>query len=59
MQGGNDLDEVGWYNDNSGGKSKGVGQKRSNGCGLYDMVVMCGSGASMPTIRPSASARGW
>jgi formylglycine-generating enzyme len=35
--GGNDLDEVGWYSGNSGGKTHGVGQKNANGYGLYDM----------------------
>ena len=32
-----DLDEVGWYWENSGRKTHGVGQKKSNGYGLYDM----------------------
>jgi formylglycine-generating enzyme required for sulfatase activity len=35
--GSNDLDEVGWYTDNSRRKTHGVGQKKSNGYGLYDM----------------------
>jgi formylglycine-generating enzyme required for sulfatase activity len=35
--GSNDLNEVGWYKDNSGSKTHGVGQKKSNGYGLYDM----------------------
>ena len=35
--GSNDLDEVGWYKENSGSKTHGVGQKKSNGYGLYDM----------------------
>ena len=35
--GSNNLDEVGWYEDNSGSKTHGVGQKKSNGYGLYDM----------------------
>ena len=35
--GSNDLDEVGWYGGNSGSKTHGVGQKKSNGYGLYDM----------------------
>ena len=35
--GSNDLDEVGWYNGNSGDSTHGVGQKKSNGYGLYDM----------------------
>ncbi len=35
--GSNNLDEVGWYDDNSGGKTHPVAQKKSNGYGLYDM----------------------
>ena len=35
--GSNNLDEVGWYGDNSGGKTHPVAQKKSNGYGLYDM----------------------
>jgi len=35
--GSNDLNEVGWYKDNSRSKTHGVGQKKSNGYGLYDM----------------------
>lgn len=35
--GSNDLDEVGWYRDNSGGKIHPVGQKQPNQLGLYDM----------------------
>jgi formylglycine-generating enzyme len=35
--GGNNLDEVGWYNSNSGGNTRLVGQKRPNELGLYDM----------------------
>ncbi|MDD7610505.1 MAG: SUMF1/EgtB/PvdO family nonheme iron enzyme [Spirochaetales bacterium] len=35
--GSNKLDEVGWYNSNSGGKTHPVAQKKSNGYGLYDM----------------------
>jgi len=31
------LDEVGWYNNNSGGKVQKVKQKQANGYGLYDM----------------------
>ena len=35
--GSNNLDEVGWYHDNSGGKTHPVAQKKANGYGLYDM----------------------
>ena len=35
--GSDDLDEVGWYWVNSGRKTHPVGQKKSNGFGLYDM----------------------
>ncbi|MCI6317958.1 MAG: SUMF1/EgtB/PvdO family nonheme iron enzyme, partial [Spirochaetia bacterium] len=31
------LDEVGWYKDNSGGRTHPVAQKKANGYGLYDM----------------------
>jgi formylglycine-generating enzyme required for sulfatase activity len=35
--GGNNLDAVGWYAQNSGSKTHQVGQKQANGYGLYDM----------------------
>ncbi|MCC6281804.1 MAG: formylglycine-generating enzyme family protein [Saprospiraceae bacterium] len=35
--GSNKLDEVGWYDDNSGSKTHPVGSKKSNELGLYDM----------------------
>jgi len=35
--GGNNLDAVGWYDDNSGRQTHQVGQKQANGYGLYDM----------------------
>ena len=31
------MDEVGWYNENSGSKTHEVGQKKANAWGLYDM----------------------
>ena len=35
--GSNNLDEVGWYRENSGDRTHPVAQKKSNGYGLYDM----------------------
>ncbi|MBQ1869192.1 MAG: SUMF1/EgtB/PvdO family nonheme iron enzyme, partial [Treponema sp.] len=35
--GSDDLDEVGWYGDNSNGVTHPVAQKMANGYGLYDM----------------------
>lgn len=35
--GGNDLDSVAWYYNNSGSKTHPVGQKQPNGLGIYDM----------------------
>ena len=35
--GGNNLDALGWYDDNSGGQTHPVGQKQANGYGLHDM----------------------
>ncbi len=35
--GSDNLDEVGWYNNNSGDKTHEVGQKKPNELGLYDM----------------------
>jgi formylglycine-generating enzyme required for sulfatase activity len=32
------LDELAWYESNSGGKAHAVGQKRANAFGLYDML---------------------
>jgi sulfatase modifying factor 1 len=33
-----DLDEIAWYDGNSNDSTQGVGQKRPNGFGLYDML---------------------
>jgi hypothetical protein len=35
--GGENLDDLGWYKENSGGRTHQVGQKNPNGLGLYDM----------------------
>ena len=35
--GSDNLDEVGWYGDNSGDRTHSVAQKKANGYGLYDM----------------------
>ena len=35
--GGNDVNSLGWYDDNSGYGTHRVGQKRANGLGIYDM----------------------
>ncbi len=35
--GGDNLDALGWYDKNSGGKTQPVGGKQANGLGLYDM----------------------
>ena len=35
--GGDDIDRVAWYDDNSGGSTHAVGTKAPNGLGLYDM----------------------
>lgn len=35
--GSNNLDDVGWYSDNSGNKTYGVGLKKANGLGLHDL----------------------
>lgn len=36
--GSDDIDEVGWYKENSGGNTHPVAQKKPNGLGLYDMT---------------------
>ncbi len=36
--GSNDIDRVAWYGDNSGNKTRLVGQKQPNELGLYDMT---------------------
>ena len=36
--GSNNLDDVAWYNGNSGGKTKPVGRKKSNELGIHDMT---------------------
>jgi formylglycine-generating enzyme required for sulfatase activity len=36
--GGDDLNSLAWYSDNSGDRTHPVGQKRANGLGIYDMT---------------------
>lgn len=36
--GGNNLEELGWYNDNSINRSHSVGQKKPNELGIYDLT---------------------
>ncbi|MBO4705466.1 MAG: SUMF1/EgtB/PvdO family nonheme iron enzyme [Spirochaetaceae bacterium] len=38
FSGSNDINEVGWYKENSEGKTHPVAQKKANGYGLYDMT---------------------
>ena len=35
--GSNDLNEVGWYNENSNNRTQVVGRKNANELGIYDM----------------------
>ncbi|RLD58111.1 MAG: hypothetical protein DRJ05_08585 [Bacteroidetes bacterium] len=35
--GSNNISNVAWYKDNSGGKTHAVGQKKANELGIYDM----------------------
>jgi formylglycine-generating enzyme required for sulfatase activity len=35
--GGDDIDKLAWYKDNSGGSTHPVGEKEPNGLGIYDM----------------------
>jgi formylglycine-generating enzyme len=37
FSGGNDMKEVGWFGENSGGKTNPVGTKNPNELGIYDM----------------------
>jgi formylglycine-generating enzyme required for sulfatase activity len=32
------LNEIAWWEGNSGGRTHSVGQKQANGFGLYDMI---------------------
>jgi formylglycine-generating enzyme required for sulfatase activity len=36
--GGDDLDALAWYKENSGGKTHPVGQRQANGLGIHDMT---------------------
>ncbi len=64
--GSNNVDEVAWYKDNSGGETHPVGQKQPNHLGLYDMsgnvwewVWDCkGFYSGSPTVDPQGTASG-
>jgi len=61
FSGSNNLDEVGWYNKNSGG-IKGVGQKKPNELGIYDMSgnmwELCSDWAALYTSEPKVNPTG-
>ena len=64
--GGNNVDEVAWYKDNSGGETHPVGQKHPNHFGLYDMSGNVwewvwdwrGTYSSSPTVDPQGPTSG-
>ncbi|KAA0260771.1 MAG: formylglycine-generating enzyme family protein [Chlorobiota bacterium] len=64
--GSNDLDAVGWYDNNSGSATKEVGTKQPNELGIYDMIgnvwEWCwdwkGEYSSMPQENPSGPTFG-
>jgi formylglycine-generating enzyme required for sulfatase activity/serine/threonine protein kinase len=64
--GGNNVDKVAWYNDNSGGETHPVCQKHPNHLGLYDMSGNVwewvwdwyGDYSSLPTVDPQGPTSG-
>ena len=65
--GGNNLDNVAWYRNNSGGKPHPVGQKLPNELGLYDMtgnvsewcMDWLGNYSSSPQTNPQGESSDW
>lgn len=60
--GSNNLDEVAWYKDNSGGDSKAVGTKKPNELGIYDMSgnvsEWCSDWGGKYDVKPATNPHG-